>query len=552
MADIVPLRSRTTYAGSIDEKYSSEKVGSAQVVEASDNLIHEGDNPLDLGGLKRGLKGRHVVFISLGSIIGPGTFYGLGYGMTLSGPVGCLVAFAVIGVLLWVLMQGMGETTVLFPIRGGWVEHAGIFVDPAAAFATAWLYYFMWGFFLASEYNSAALVLQYWVPVERMPEWAWFLVFYALFNIITTMSVGVYGEIEFFMSSFKFLAAIVIFVICIVANTGGFGGGYVGFRYFKAPYGPFLNGITGFGQVFILAAQYYVGTEILSLNAGETKNPRVSVPQGVISIVYRIFIVYVGLTFFQGLVCPSTSDLLLSATSVSGSSPFTIGFALAGWASAGQFVNTVIIITFVSAANGCVYVMSRALHSMAMTKRAPAFFGKTTKKGVPLRAILFSNLWFAWALMVLSSNAGAVFGYFNGVCGTACFISWIVMMLTHIRMRKGAKAQGISHERFPYKAPFPMWIYYLVTAAFVFLLFIQGFASFLKPFAWRSFITDYITFPTWIVLYFGFKYYHKTKIVRVADMDFSKADLLEPEEIEAYRANKKSRVQKIISALQGY
>lgn len=32
-------------------------------------------------GLQRRLKGRHVVFISLGSIIGPGTFYAIGYGL---------------------------------------------------------------------------------------------------------------------------------------------------------------------------------------------------------------------------------------------------------------------------------------------------------------------------------------------------------------------------------------------------------------------------------------------------------------------------------------
>jgi amino acid permease len=42
--------------------------------------------------------------------------------------------------------------------------------------------------------------------------------------------------------------------------------------------GPILNGINGFGQVFVLAAAYYVGTEIISLAAGETKNPRKSIP----------------------------------------------------------------------------------------------------------------------------------------------------------------------------------------------------------------------------------------------------------------------------------
>jgi amino acid permease len=42
--------------------------------------------------------------------------------------------------------------------------------------------------------------------------------------------------------------------------------------------GPVVNGINGFGQVFVLASAYYVGTEIISLAAGETKDPRKSIP----------------------------------------------------------------------------------------------------------------------------------------------------------------------------------------------------------------------------------------------------------------------------------
>lgn len=48
-------------------------------------------------GLRRGLKGRHFVIIALGSIIGPGTFYGLGYAIYLSGPLGALLGFIIVG-----------------------------------------------------------------------------------------------------------------------------------------------------------------------------------------------------------------------------------------------------------------------------------------------------------------------------------------------------------------------------------------------------------------------------------------------------------------------
>ena len=48
-------------------------------------------------GLRRGLKGRQFVIIALGSIIGPGCFYGLGYGIYEAGPLGLLIGFSIVG-----------------------------------------------------------------------------------------------------------------------------------------------------------------------------------------------------------------------------------------------------------------------------------------------------------------------------------------------------------------------------------------------------------------------------------------------------------------------
>lgn len=98
-----------------------------------------------------------------------------------------------------------------------------------------------------------------------------------------------------------------------------------------------------------------------------------------------------GLIFFQGLICPSDSPALLNATSKAASSPFTIGFVQAGWKSAGQFVNVLTIIAFISAGNGCVYVQSRALYALSLSGRAPKFFGITSKKGGECKLFMYWN-----------------------------------------------------------------------------------------------------------------------------------------------------------------
>jgi amino acid transporter len=87
------------------------------------------------------------------------------------------------------------------------------------------------------------------------------------------------------------------------------------------------------------------------------------------------------MSFFQGLICPSTSDDLVHPDSKTASSPFTIGFTLAGWKSSGHFVNAIILIAFVSAANGVVYIQSRTLYSLALKRKAPSLFAITSSRG---------------------------------------------------------------------------------------------------------------------------------------------------------------------------
>ncbi|KAF7561679.1 hypothetical protein G7046_g2474 [Stylonectria norvegica] len=499
------------------------------VAESDDEVVQDVSGDVIDHGLRRGLKGRHFVLIALGSIIGPGTFYGLGYALYLSGPLGLLIGFGLIAIAVWILMQCVGEVTAMFPVHGGFIEHANRFVDPALSFALAWLYYLMWSLYLASDWNAAVLILQYWVPNSTMPTWAWYLIFWAFFSVVTTLGVRVYGELEYYFGMFKFLSLIVLFIISILANVGAFGNGYVGFRYWTPPDGPIINGIMGFGQVFILAATYYVGTEVISLAAGESKNPQRDVPTSMSSITYRILVVYMGMAFFQGLICPSSADGLIHADSAVASSPFTIGFELAGWKTAGHFVNTIIIIAFVSAGNGVVYVQSRTLYTMALTGKAPAFFKKTSKRGVPYPAILVSNLWGFLALMNLSVDAGTVFTYLNSVSGTAAFFTWIIIMLTFLRVRAGLTAQGVDMSTLPFRAKGSIWIYRLTFAFFIILLFIQGFTAFTNGFHYKIFISSYITIPAFLVLFFGYKWYHGTRWLRLHEIPLADRAVYNPE-----------------------
>ncbi len=67
--------------------------------------------------------------------------------------------------------------------------------------------------------------------------WAWTLIFWGFFSVLSTLGVVVYGELEYYLGWFKIVSMGVCFFISILVNVGAFKGGYIGFRYWTAPTG---------------------------------------------------------------------------------------------------------------------------------------------------------------------------------------------------------------------------------------------------------------------------------------------------------------------------
>ena len=61
--------------------------------------------------LKRSLKARHMNMIALGGAIGTGLFVAGGEVVSTAGPGGALVAYGLIGLMVYFLMTSLGELT---------------------------------------------------------------------------------------------------------------------------------------------------------------------------------------------------------------------------------------------------------------------------------------------------------------------------------------------------------------------------------------------------------------------------------------------------------
>ncbi|KAI0382181.1 amino acid permease/ SLC12A domain-containing protein [Hypomontagnella monticulosa] len=467
-------------------------------------------------GLQRGLKNRHLQMIAFGGVVGASIWYGTGSAISYSGPVGALICFLIIGIDVFFVMQSLGEMSTLFPVQGAFIELAGRFVDPALSFSLGVNYWYLWCTNIASDYNNISLIMGLWT--DAVPAWAWILIFWAGFQCTSLLGIVVYGEMEFWLACWKLVCVVGGFLVAILVNTGAIGGEYIGFRYWRDP-GVIANGINGFGKTFILAAVYYSGTEMLALTAAESRNPRRDLPRAIRQTFWRILVIFIGLVFFAGIIVPSNDNRLLTATSKSAQSPWTLALANAGWEGGAHLVNVVMITAQLSSVNSAIYVASRSLVALATKGRAPALFAKTTANGVPVNAIVFSNFLGLISLLNIAATPGRVFTYLINISGSATFIAWAFVGVTHIRLRRAWDTQGRSPTELPYRAflfPYGAWFVVLLN---LFLVFISGYEVFVGGFAAVDFVFAYVVVAIFAVLYVGWKVVKRTKVVPLAEAD---------------------------------
>ena len=92
--------------------------------------------------LRRLLSTRHLTMIALGSSIGMGLWLGSGLSLVRGGPAGIFLGYCLSGAMIWSVAHSIGEMAVMYPLPSAFVQWTGKFIDPAAAFALGWAYYF--------------------------------------------------------------------------------------------------------------------------------------------------------------------------------------------------------------------------------------------------------------------------------------------------------------------------------------------------------------------------------------------------------------------------
>lgn len=398
--------------------------------------------------LHRKLDARVLSMITLGGSIGTGIFLGSGNALSLAGPGGTLLAYLLIGCMVYFLMTSLGEMAAFMPTAGSFYVYATRFVDPSLGYALGWNYWYSWAVSIASEIAASSVIMQYWFP--HSPPLLWCGLFLSLVIGFNAISSKAFGEAEYWFSFIK-IAVIILFIVAGIGMISGLTSYEPpGLKNWQIGDAPFHGGSLGVFAAIMVAGFSFQGTELIGIAAGESQNPGKNIPKAIRLIFWRIMLFFVLSLLVISLLIPYTSPQLIENNLLM--SPFTLVFTQYGKGFAASFMNSVILIAILSTANSGIYVASRMFWYLAKQGHVPSVFTRINRRGVPMAALMATA---GVALLAFFSSFlgnGRVYFWLLNAGSLAGFIAWMGIAISHYRFRKAYLLKGLDIRDLPYTA----------------------------------------------------------------------------------------------------
>ena len=378
--------------------------------------------------LQRRLTPRHITFMALGMAIGAGLFLGSANAINLAGP-SVLFAYMIGGAMIFVIMRALGEMAVHDPVAGSFSTYAHRYLGPFAGYLTGWNYWILMVGVGMAESTAVGIYMKQWFP--HLPQWIWVFGSVAMIGGLNLMAVKVYGEMEFWFTLIK----VVTVVLMILGGAGmiwlgwGNGGQPVGLANLWSHGGWFPNGFTGMVLALPVVVFAFGGIETIGMAAGEAAQPERTIPRAVNSVLWRILIFYVGALFVIMAIYP------WNRLGTQGS-PFVTTFDKLGIPQAAGLINFVVITAALSGFNSTTFSGSRMLYSLSTKAQAPAFLGKVSEHGVPVRAVLVTLACLVLGVVLNYLLPERIFAMMMSILAFNTVWTWMMVLIAHFSFRR--------------------------------------------------------------------------------------------------------------------
>ena len=386
----------------------------------------------------RKLKSRHIQLIALGGTIGTGLFLGSGKSIHLAGP-SIVLAYLLTGGICFLLMRAMGELLLSDLKTHSFIDFIAKYLGKEVGFVAGWTYWICWITIAMADVTATGMYIQYWFP--DIPRWLPGLIVIAILLGLNLITVGLFGETEFWFALVKILAIVALIMAGIVMVIVGFKTplGHASLGNLVNYGGFFPKGIKGFLMSFQMVTFGFIGIEMIGVTASEAENPTKVIPKAINEIPTRIIIFYVGSLLALMSIYPWTK---ISTTD----SPFVQVFGDIGISAAAGVINFVVLTAAASACNSSLFSTGRMLFSLNYGKEGKFAqkMSSLSRTQVPANGLIFSAVVIALAVIAefIVPNASVVFTFISSVA-TVCFLFiWGAIVLAHLRYRKSLQKQG--------------------------------------------------------------------------------------------------------------
>ncbi|QSE94941.1 amino acid permease [Rhodococcus pseudokoreensis] len=393
--------------------------------------------------LEHSINTRQLTMIGIGGVIGAGLFVGSGKAISSAGP-GIVLVYLFTGLLIILVMRMLAELATASPETGSFSTYASRELGSWAGLSVGWLYAYHWCVTVAFEAIAGAAIANQLIPV--VPTWLYALIFMTALTGVNLAAVTSFARFEFWFALIK-VTAIVLFIGIGVAAIFGV------LPHFDSPGtsnllgqgGLFPNGLTPLLIATLTVFFSYFGTELVTIAAGEAKDPVTAVRKSTRSVAWRILIFYVGSILVVVTLLPwDTAEVTKS--------PYTAVLNLLGLPGAHTIMNLVVLTAVLSCLNSGIYSSSRMLFSLARRGEGPRVLARTGKSGVPVKAVLAaSSAGFVAVIANYFLPTGAVFTFLLSSSGAVAVVVYLCICGTQIVGRRKKTAEETA------ALPVKMW-----------------------------------------------------------------------------------------------
>ena len=409
-------------------------------------------NTQSSSGLEQGLKPRHVTMLSIAGVIGAGLFVGSGHAIAQAGPA-VLLAYAAAGTLVVLVMRMLAEMAVASPDTGSFSTYADRAIGHWAGFTIGWLYWWFWVLVIPLEAVAAGTILHAWFPGTAI--WVFTLVITLLLTATNLFSVKNYGEFEFWFALVKVLAIIGFIILGLLAIFGYLPTSQVsGVAHLSDTIGFMPNGMGAVLAAMLTTMFSFMGTEIVTIAAAESKDPSKQITKATNSVIWRIGLFYLVSIFIVVALVPWNDPGLAQFGS------YQTVLDRMGIPNAKLIVDIVVLIAVTSCLNSALYTSSRMLYSLSKRGDAPAAAKRTNAAGTPYWAVMMST---GAAFVAVFANyvaPAAVFEFLLASSGAIALLVYLVIAVSQLRMRQKRTALGENIS-------FKMWLFPGLTYAVI-------------------------------------------------------------------------------------